>query len=100
MVSYKDVVEDFKKNPKINILQTFRGVEAVKKYKSFHPEADVAQFSAEERKNSFFLVLRRKLRVHYEFLVKYYIGSGDDLVVWGERYKEGQWDTVRKDHGL
>ncbi len=100
MVSYKDVVEDLKKNPKINILHTFRGAEAVKKYKSFHLEANVARFSAEERRNSFFLVLRRKLRVHYEFLVKYYIGSGDDSVVWGEAYKEGQWDAVRKDHGL
>ena len=100
MVSYKDVVEDLKKNPKINILQTFRGAEAIKKYKSFYPEGDVARFSAEERRNSFFLVLRRKLRVHYEFLVKYYIGSGDDIVAWGERYKEGEWDAVRTAHGL
>jgi hypothetical protein len=100
MSNYKELLDFLKKQKGGDILHSFHGDKAIEKYLSFNTAGSVQQFSPEERKEAFFVAFRRKLHVHYEFVVRFYIGSGDDAIYWGERIKEDKWDTVRKAHDL
>lgn len=100
MSNYKELLDFLKKQKGGDILTMFHGAKAIEKYLSFNPVGSVQQFSPEEREQAFFVAFRRKLRVHHEFVVRFYIGSGDDAIYWGERVKESKWDAVRKQHGL
>ena len=100
MSNYKELIDFLKKQKGGDILSMFHGAKAIDKYLSFNPAGSIQQFSPEEREESFFVAFRRKLRVQYEFVVRFYIGSGDDAIYWGDRIKESKWDDVRKEHEL